>query len=277
MKSLLRLSLFLVSAVLSAAPVPDGLAAEVRARYSRMTTVHLRAAGAVSLTSPGGATKSSVVRYEYFASGNRYRVRSISEPVIDALSRDIEVAYDGDEWQGFLPFSSELDVSRSEARKLPIPHPNPLFLPVAFLSPKNPGHMSLADLADAVPGDASYEVTAAEIGGARVPARIRHFAGGVEDLEIVSDNFVKRDPVGPVPLHVVVTGFGPDGTSLLRLDYTIELLEIGKPLPPGVFRIDPSIARTVYDADTGVVLKSPDTRLQGKTLEGAQQELNKPR
>jgi hypothetical protein len=43
-------------------------------------------------------------------------------------------------------------------------------------------------------------------------------------------------------------------------------LEVNRDLPSNTFAIDPKRALRIYDADTGVWLKTPDDRVHGKDV-----------
>ncbi len=286
--------------VLSSAATAGTAMEALRARYGRMKSVHLVTHAAISIFAEKGKPGvSGGLFFEYWADGNRYRIKCSTDRVLN-LASDVQIAYDGHESQLYDPVASILSLSSAESRQLPMACLNPLFMPLDFLSPDTNECMAcgtmLQDLADAnrwrQPGGEiadgggssvnfsdivaedgnkrSYRLRLNYVSGFAVPAALTKFyASGRQEGQFTMSDFVTKDlSVGPVPMRLVVKSFDDEANSRATMEGTwvIDLLEINKPLDSHIFTIDQSSARAVWDGDAQVFIKSSDGRAVGRKV-----------
>jgi hypothetical protein len=70
----------------------------LRARYSRIRSIHFVARAHPWVAEEKKPTASGMIAFEYWADGDRYRMKCHSDPGL-GLTRDMEVAFDGTYWQ----------------------------------------------------------------------------------------------------------------------------------------------------------------------------------
>jgi hypothetical protein len=103
----------------------------LRRKYAEINSVHIAADAKIALY--GSKFTVGLGSFEYWAQGNRYRYSCRTDKSLK-LATDLDVAYNGERFQfldlraGTLSYRS-LDEVRSTAAL-----PNPLFLPVEYLS-----------------------------------------------------------------------------------------------------------------------------------------------
>ncbi len=273
----------------------------LRARYSRIRSVHLVAhAHPWVAFEEGKPTASGRLYFEYWAEGDRYRVTCRSARGL-GLMGDMEIAFDGTDWQMLNVPASTLHVSRQESRQMPVACPNPLFMALDFLSPDGDDCKAcgtrLSDLADGtrwssvnlearkptkaegrtdyeVPGQLfggvrrSYRVGMGRASGAAVVSSLRRFhPNGRKDVELVVQEFRTPDPaVGPLPVRMTVTAFDESGRMVMSGPWRIDTLEVNKPIDDGVFTIDWKGVEMIWDIDARMFVRHPDDRVRNRAL-----------
>ena len=306
-----RSAAMLVSLVLMVALPVTTVAAEpavealngLRDQYSPIRSLHLKASVLITIHRPGGlgiGTGGASVgsgTFEYWAEGNRYRIRSTSDPRLE-LTQDFDIAYDGTQFQLFDLGKSTLTVRRDDLRQLPIALPNPFFLPLDFLSQDNDDcllcrlklqHLaggslwqdklssaSLVSSAADRPGPPIYDVPGGSIGG--VPFRHRIYLGKDGDSLNRIDRFTSDDKlmlridlgayevfrgseaVSKLPRHISVTTYNyrGDGKPMLESNFVIDQLAVNPTLTVQDFILSRDEPEYVYESDQGAFLKRPE-------------------
>lgn len=95
----------------------------------------------------GKPPRTSITEYEYWESGSRYRIHTYVDPKMGFL--DItDLAFDGSHYQQLQRMGQDLFLAKSsdDERMIPLPIDNPLFLPLAFLSPQDEQRCALCEL-----------------------------------------------------------------------------------------------------------------------------------
>jgi len=184
---------------------------------------------------------------------------------------------------------------------MPVACPNPLFMPLDFLSPDADDCKAcgtrLSDLADATRwsslkqgarkttkagGNPEYEIPGQLVGGARrsyrvqfgrasevevVSSLLRLHPSGRKDVELVVQEFRTFDPaVGPLPTRMTVKAFDETGRVTMSGPWRIDRLEVNKPIDDSVFTIDWNGVNRIWDIDARMFVKHPDDRVRNKAL-----------
>jgi hypothetical protein len=297
-------SIFL-SAVVAAGAEPESVK-DLKARYGKIKTIHLVSHAKVSGEFQPGHRASGVLAFEYWADRQgHYRAKCFSSPEL-GLVNDMDIAFDGNNWQLLTMNDSALILQRESSTQMPVACPNPLFLPLDFLSPASDDcrgcFLKLSDFeSDGGPSTGhggalgksaatetfriegpvvegkrrNYEVTMKRAGAVMVPSSVRRLdrdGAAVADIEVV-ESLVADPAVGPLPIRMTGSSSEVEGDEQTSMagTWTIEKLEVNRPIDPAVFTLNSNLARTIYDNDLGVFLKHPDDRIMGKPLKSPAQ------
>jgi hypothetical protein len=103
----------------------------LRAKYSGIQSVHLVASAKIAIY--GGDFRAGTGTYEYWAEGDRYKTKSRTDNQL-GFNTDVDVAYDGKRFYYFDHGSGILSYRQQDEPKSQAALPNPLFLPVDYLS-----------------------------------------------------------------------------------------------------------------------------------------------
>lgn len=267
---------------------------------TKIRSVHLVATGRVWIAgSPG---KMGDVDFEYWAQGDHYLIKSQTAQNL-GFGGDMEIAFDGEQWQMLTYASRTLHIQRSPSKQVPTALPNPLFLPLEFLGAngydacplcrihlhqiashpawnrKSLGPLPLAAnaavasttyrLAGAnVEGEqAFYDVAFQSLSGSVVPVSIALVLKGARVLEITTGHFEIQDSaVGPLPTEESIRVFRPDGVKVMDTAFTIETLEVNILIPESRFTIDRARVKAVWDSDANMFVKHPNKNVVGRPL-----------
>ena len=267
---------------------------KLRENYQHLPPIHFAVdIGMFFLPNEGSQERRIVTHYEYWGEGQKYRIDTSLSRDNDpegGKGKQITYAYDGDRFQRFDITRSELNYSKKETATLPEIVPDPMLYPVLFMSPgvERPGErLRFKDLQD----DAAWErilksVRAGQSTNGWLVAKIP--AGRLGDKECHFRIYFGQDPNfmprkiervsedGNVSArftieeYVVVNANGKntywpkavrfetivDGNVQINCETTLRMLDIGTPLPPGVFTIDHTLADTVWDDDVQIAVKT---------------------
>lgn len=104
---------------------------EMRQRYAAIRSVHMVADAQITLY--GENFRIGKGSYEYWAEGDRYKIKCHSDKHLEFLP-DVDIAYDGSQFYHLDRASRILSYQQQDISKTIGALPNPLFLPVNFLS-----------------------------------------------------------------------------------------------------------------------------------------------
>jgi len=102
-----------------------------RKKYSNLRSVHIVADAQITLF--GANFRVGNGSYEYWAEGNLYKMKCLADPNLGFLT-DVDVSYDGKRFYFFDHASGILSFQQQDVSKTTGALPNPLFMPVDFLS-----------------------------------------------------------------------------------------------------------------------------------------------
>lgn len=297
----------LITLVGAAAPVNQAANPfdALRSRYARVHSIHFLASATMWREPVPGVQRSGNALFEFWADTNRYRISCSSDPNL-GLMGDVEIAFDGQNWQYLDRESQVLRLLQKDVPQAPTAIHNPLFLPLEFLNPDGDSCRGcttrLQDLQDArlwsnrlravrrfpnrdgeadraaefeVQGGDSESTPAkvlvrlAKIQGAVAPIAIKRLAAdGKAISEIVPTEFRTVDKaVGPLPSQLIVRAFAPAGQTVMESEINLQNIEVNQPIAPNVFTIDWKEAEAVWDSDAGAFIKHPDPRLVNVPLD----------
>jgi len=103
----------------------------LRKKYATARSVHITASAQIILY--GANSRSGTGTYEYWAEGDRYKMKCHTDDQLGFL-KDVDVAYDGKRFYFLDRGSGTLSYQQQDVTKTTGALPNPLFLPVDFLS-----------------------------------------------------------------------------------------------------------------------------------------------
>lgn len=248
--------------------------------YARLRSVHARARVLIAQTDEHGRSRSStVMTYEYWESGPRYRSRCDLDPRLEVLLFP-ELAFDGKLFQVVARggLRTVLCIAPGDQRTNPMLVRNPLLLPLFFLNPEGRDGCPLCDLrlADLQPwadsaappeqasgrplvvlggriyGEPSrFEVTLDSDG--RV-SQIRHLSPQGTSLETLSLWQYEGGTTSPlrIPRRINFVCHDPGGGSDLEIKYYVDLLESSaEPWPARTFQLGTDAADHVWNAAAG--------------------------
>src|SRR6266567_8813613 len=101
-------------------------------RYSKLRSIHFIAHAAIWVV-PHDDQVRGTGEFEFWAAADRYRVRCVTSRQL-GLASDLEIAFDGDRWQMFEHEHGLLALKKGDNPMMVLALPNPLFLPLDFLS-----------------------------------------------------------------------------------------------------------------------------------------------
>jgi hypothetical protein len=256
----------------------------VRNKYAEINSVHLVADAKIVIF--GARFAVGVGSFEYWAQGNEYRYKCRTDKSLK-LATDLDVAYNGERFQFLDLRSGTLSYRLSDDVRSTAALPNPLFLPVEYLSKEDDDcslcRLRLTDmkannerwntrsqgLREKRQYDGTGVVTDLEMPGGVVqkrPFKIRLKMKGDGEEDLWPAQIEKVDPEGhilesivfsnpmdkrflPLPRDILITTFDDKGNLALRLEYSVRVLEINHLLDKEVFRISFDEAETVWDSD----------------------------
>lgn len=102
-----------------------------RQQYAGARSIHIAADAQITLY--GSSFRVGTGSYEYWAAGDQYKIKCHTDPQLGFL-KDVDIAYDGKQYYYFDRGSSLLSYQHQDVSKTIGALPNPLFLPVEFLS-----------------------------------------------------------------------------------------------------------------------------------------------
>jgi hypothetical protein len=250
--------------------------------YQKLTSAHVEAG--VWLNFPDRAGEGT---FEYWFEGQKYRQRAIADARL-GLSPAVVAAYDGERYQLLFEEDSRLSLYRENPGQTPAPYMNPLFLPIAFLSPEG-DDCPLCELTlDAIKDEKRWRMRVGEarglpeksgegtiiLPGGRLEGESFYFRltllpkrDLVSKIEYVRPNGVVFRVVSfshyaaaqgttyPFPRHMMVTGNDAKGRWILSLHVMVKELQINKPIEAEKFTIPFSEVRTVIDEDAPTFLQ----------------------
>lgn len=175
---------------LQVATTPENLAQSLRAQFSQISTVHLRARYVLVFDLGHGNSKTASATLEYWASGDRFRVESIADPDLAGAGfiGSQTITFDGTESRILTNDNQTLIIKGGEIPDSSVV-PNPLFVPLTFLNVESRA------CADCRPSLADVRRMSTNRLGASDRLRVSTFAGaaGTVELTIAGDS-----PVGDV-------------------------------------------------------------------------------
>jgi hypothetical protein len=138
------LTLLMALGPVAADELPPALQ-DLRDFYDSVETVHVRAEVEISIRAPLDQNHPAPVTgrgtIEHWESGRMFRTRASLDPRL-RLVEDLEIAMDGDSYQIRFTASDVLaveepDLSEDGLVQVPLPTPNPFYLPALFLAPSD--------------------------------------------------------------------------------------------------------------------------------------------
>ncbi len=281
-------------------PVPakaqDGASAlkPVHDRYSNIRSVYMKAEGRALVALQGADSPSTATfAMSYWADGSKFRLNYRSNGV-QGLLGNRQAAFDGDAVQRLDEASALLVFTTRPIRQTLVAGPNPLFLPLLFLTPNSVEcplcDIRLPDLVQSSQWDAarvstgspsqvflrpqaaddpwSYQVSLDRMGTSVVPIMVqRKDQSGKVLVQVTAKDF--RDfgsPVGMIPMAIETQSVDDDGRVDSRGSWKITDLQINVAIEPSLFRISPDSAEIVLDDDSGIFLKHPQSRMVGHSM-----------
>jgi hypothetical protein len=272
----------------------QGTLDRLRGFYKNLRAAHLEAG--VWLNFPHRTGEGA---FEYWLEGQKYRSRSTADARL-GLASGLVSAYDGERYQLLFEADSRLSLYREPPTQVPAPFMNPLYLPVAFLSPEGDScpacELTLDAIADetrwqARVGEARGVVKKGEEGKLILPggdlqgrpfyyrvtilpnrdlvSKIEYVRPGGKVFRVVDFTRYLRvkGSTYPFPHHIYLTGLDDDGKRMISLHFMVKSLETNIPVEPEKFTIPLSEVRTVIDEDQPTFLQHPQLKKDGKKLD----------
>ncbi len=267
---------------------------EMRQRYAAIRSVHMIADAQITLY--GENFRIGKGSYEYWAEGDRYKIKCHSDKHLGFLS-DVDIAYDGSQFYHLDRASRILSYQQQDVSKTISALPNPLFLPVNFLSIEgddcrfcglrmtdfksynarwrdraarveiksqrrepNSGH-DLTDLE--MPGETKskravkMQLRVADTGDGRIrTTRIDEIGPDGKVLTSLTFDNFFATALGEFPRTINVEVFDERSNILVRMIYFVKTLEIDQAFEKKVFAISFEEAETVWDSDGKKLVKA---------------------
>jgi len=258
----------------------------LRRKYAAIDSVHIIADAKIAMY--GEDFRVGLGRFEYWARGNKYRTKTSTDKLLK-LNTDLDVAYDGERFYYFDQRSGILSYRSTDDLRSHAALPNPLFLPLDYLS-NDDDECPLCKLRlSQVKSDnvrwgtraRSLEVKAkrhessdrvitdVEMPGGKMrgrPFKLRMRLVGTEEdnanplqierispegqvLSVITFDGFMDNSSLPMPRDILITVFDANGNVALRLEYTIKLLEINQSFDNRIFTISFDDAEGVWDTD----------------------------
>jgi hypothetical protein len=271
-----------------------------RQRLARLRSIHMQASARIEIY--GDNPKSGTGSYEYWAAGKLYKIRCHTDPEL-GFAPDIDMAYDGKRFYFLDRGSAMLSYRQLDEAKSPVALPNPLFLPLDFLSDddddclfcalrlpdlasqserwrlrqeglavKSTGKNTINGLTETeleMPGGVldkrafKLRVRMLEgLDGTARPLRIdRVGADGKLLTSLTFDDFAESG-LANWPRSMTVEGFDESSNLMMRLSYSVKLLDVDQRIEPGTFAIGLDEAEGVWDSDEKRFLKEKRPKLK---------------
>jgi hypothetical protein len=258
-----------------------------REKYSAIRSVHLAADVKIALY--GGDFRAGSGTYEYWAEGDRYRVKSRTDKHL-GLKTDFDVAYDGKRFYLFDPKLKVLSFQHQDAPRMTVALPNPFFLPVDYLSNDDDECVlcalrlsdfktenarssnrvkSLTVKSERRDGNAGGLVRELEMPGGKTnnqafrlavrtlevssgrmrPLQINRIAADGKVLGSVSFAEFTPTALGDFPRSISIKAFDDKGDLALQAEFKIKALEVNEAIGSNIFTINFDEAETVWDSD----------------------------
>jgi hypothetical protein len=265
----------------------------MREKYSAVRSVHL--AADVKMTIYGNDFRTGSGTYEYWAEGDRYRIKSRTDKHL-GLKTDFDVAYDGKRYYLLDIRLNVLSYQQKDVSRTFTSLPNPLFLPVDFLSHDDDDcALCTLRLIDFKTEDARSSqrvkslvkkserrddstggiISDLEMSGGKSDKRAFRLSvrtleateGQVRPLQInrVGDNekvltslsFANFTPsvLGDFPRNISIKAFDDEGNLAVQAEFIVKTLELNEPIEPGIFTIGFGEAEAVWDSDGKIFVK----------------------
>lgn len=265
----------------------------VREKYSAVRSVHL--AADVKMTIYGDNFRTGGGTYEYWAEGDRYRIKSRTDKHL-RLKSDSDIAYDGKRYYYLDVRLKTLSYQQKDVPRTFTAIPNPLFLPVDYLSNDDDEcalcALRLTDFKaedaraanrvkslvtkseqrdDATGGVISeVEMPGSKTGKRAFRLNVRTLEAseghvrpllinrvGADEKVLSSLLFANFTPsvLGDFPRTMSAKVFDDKGNLAMQAEFTVRTLELNQPIKPGIFTIGFDEAETVWDSDSKVFVK----------------------
>lgn len=264
----------------------------VRDKYFAVKSVHL--AADVKLTMYGSDFRTGSGTYEYWAEGDRYRIKSRTDKHL-GLKSDSDAAYDGKRYYFLDSRLKILSYQQKDVPKTFAALPNPLFLPVDYLSNNDDECVLCASrLSDfktenvrvsnrikslsvkserrddtgelvrdiEMPGgkaenqDFHLALRMLEVDEERVrPLHIKRLTPSGRMLSSLSFTDFTHNALGDFPRAITVRAFDEQGGLALQAEFIVRTLEVNEPIADNTFSISFDEAETVWDSDRKTFVK----------------------
>lgn len=276
--------------------LPGDALHEMAEKYAAVDSVFVKASAEVSIFESDDGKERVLNRaaiYEFWGRGDLYRISVVSDPDL-GLVDDMDVAFDGDIYQLFLPNESLMSVQNGDALQAATAIQNPFFMPVQFLTVEDddcracPTKLSFFREADyvsqkiqgahqkkkpssddrvyVVPGGifdkVPFEYHVVFSHSSMYPSSIERISGSsvlrisFADYEQVShDFFFPREIDMVVYENVKVESGEVVPIKAVQISYSIDEIAVGADLQKQDFQINSDLARLVWDSDQNVFLK----------------------
>lgn len=264
-----------------------------RDKYVAVKSVHLVAD--VKLTLYGTDFRTGSGTYEYWAEGDRYKIKSRTDKHL-GLKSDSDAAYDGKRYYFFDPKLKLLSYQQKDIPKTFAALPNPLFLPVDYLSDNDDDCLLCAprlsdfktenvrvssrlkslsvksERRDDNTGELvrDIEMPGGKTGGQAIHLALRmlevneervrplHIKRVMPDGKLISSlSFADftQNALGDFPRTITVRAFDEKGELALQAEFIVRTIEVNEPMANNVFAISFDEAETVWDSDGKTFVK----------------------
>ncbi len=223
----------------------DAHVAAARSFYAAVAAVHVEAD--VRVTKDG---VSGLGTFQYWADGEKYRVNCTMPADRLGIMSDVQVAFDGRQFQLYHAAADVLSLFEGDRPTIPTAVPNPFFLPVDYLSKDS----------DACPA-CQLKLQNLRAPFAALPTRTREQArlsprlaedkiewlneAGAVNTVIQFDRPLDRG----FPRRIVLQDRDPGGRVSAEIEYRISVIETNVPIAPSVFTIPRETALHVVGED----------------------------
>jgi hypothetical protein len=224
-----------------------------RAAYRKVNSVHLEAQVAITNIVNGEKVQGQA-RVSYWADGDKYRLRSITEPAAINMLAYADYAFDGVRAQNLIGDGLVIN-AESDDNALLTPVPNPFFLPVDYLDPRSDTcpqcALRLINMQQDLPIYYAKRVFAQDLTLETAPSEIKwRGREGRLAVQITFDRTVGSESP-EWPSSILLQRFDPEGHESQRLQYTISTLELNVPIAPSIFQIPTELAYSVFEQKGG--------------------------
>lgn len=265
----------------------------MREKYSAVRSVHL--AADVKITIYGKDFRTGSGTYEYWAEGDRYRIKSRTDKHL-GLKSDSDAAYDGKRYYFLDTRLKVLSYQQKDVPRTFTALPNPLFLPIDYLSNDDDdcalcalrltdfktedarsSHRvkSLAKKSEQRDDTTGGIVSELEMPGGKTERRafrlsVRTLEAneghvrplqinrvGANDKVLSSLSFTNFTPsvLGDFPRTMSVKVFDHEGNLAMQAEFIVRTLELNEPIENSIFTIGFDEAEAVLDSDGKIFVK----------------------